>query len=123
MSDQGFQITGRVIDLSEVKTDRGYTSQIVVLEEDGRYQRQYPISFADKSGGAVKKLARVKLNDVIKVHFDLRSRKPDQRWFVDLDGWKVEILSSDSDAERSQPATRRDGPPPPSDDDAPPWGA
>lgn len=130
MSNEEFTVTGRVDEISASVVERGYTERLVVVTVDGRYPQTYPIRFSDKTGSAAAKLDGVNVGDEIAVGFDIRSRKPKDRWFTNLDGWKVEIKRQAGGKAQQPRDTRRDdrpppqeydGPPPPTDDDTPEW--
>lgn len=129
MSNEGFQITGRVTELSATTTERDYTTRMAVVTVDGRYPETYPITFSDKSGQAAEKLNGVSVGDDVSIWFSIRARRPKDRYFINLDGWRVRVDRAAQSSGRGSPPSRDerrpadrgdyDGPPPPDDDDLP----
>lgn len=120
MSNNEYQFTGTVMELSPLTEDRGYHQRSVVVGSGGRYPTQLQVRFSDKSGDTAAKLDGVNVGDRVTVTFEVSSRKGTggDKWFTNANGWECDVISR-----RNRPAAQRpapeDGPPPPDDSDLP----
>jgi hypothetical protein len=48
---------------------------------------------------AVSKLDRFKAGDVVEVSFDVKGRKYNDKVYIDLNAWKIELVATASDAD------------------------
>lgn len=72
--------------------------ELVLEIEDGQYTQYVPFElFQDKCSA----LDPINVGDEIKVHFNLRGREWNGRFFVNLNAWRIErVESGDTQAEK-----------------------
>lgn len=95
---QDFQITGRVhkIGQTEVKgSKKNFHIRELVVCIDGRYP-EYPVfqfmqDYCDL-------LDKVRIGDLVRVHFHISGREWNGRYFTSLQGWRIEVLQQDNQA-------------------------
>ncbi len=81
-----------------------FKRELVVLNDDGKYTQELPFEFLKEKGALLEGLRE---GERVEVHFDLRGREHNGRYFISASGWKVERLSAplpaEPDAEPSTP--------------------
>lgn len=85
------QVTGKIHKIfdAEKKTE-SFTAQEFILEiEDGKYPQLVKFQLVQERVGLVD---RCKEGDRIDVHFDLRGREWQDKFFTNLNCWKVETV-------------------------------
>jgi single-strand DNA-binding protein len=93
MSLQEFSITGTVHHVGDVQTRgaKGFqVQQLVLAIADGEYEQM--VAF-DVTGKKVEILRGVSVGMDATVHFDLRGREWQGKFFTNLHAWKVEVKS------------------------------
>jgi hypothetical protein len=77
-----------------------YKQEFVVTTED-RFPQDIKLDCLKEKVDLLKDL---KEGDAVKVHFDIRGREWNERYFVDLSAWKIESGAAAGDSNPSQPA-------------------
>ena len=83
-----FEMQGTVIHIGEREhKSNDFCKQDIVLKiPDDRYPQEILFEFHQNR---CDQLAHIALNETITVHFDIRGRAWNDRWFNSLVGWKV----------------------------------
>lgn len=104
-----FEVEGRLHKVfdTEKKTETFSAREFVIEVADGNYPQMVKFQLVQDRCSVMDNFEE---GDQVKVHFDLRGREWQGKYFTNLNAWRVEKVSAD------QPAT-----PPPSaaDDDTP----
>lgn len=87
-----YDLTGTVKVVSELRTfASGFTKrEFVVTTEDERFPQDIPFECVKERTSL---LDNVKPGQRIKVKFDLRGREYNDRYFVNLNAWRIEAAS------------------------------
>ncbi len=93
---------------TEQKTDQFQVRDAVIETLDDKYPQLVKFQFVQDRCNL---LDSYELNDLVTIHFDLRGREWDGKYFTNLNGWKIE-----KDAPSEQPTTE-----PKNQDDAHPF--
>lgn len=107
-----YSLTGKVKLVQDAQTfASGFTKrEVVVTVEDGKFPQDINLEFLQDK---VSMLDSIQTGQELTVHFDIRGREYNGRYFNNLVGWKIE-------AGEAAPAPSSDEqPPPPSDADVP----
>ena len=114
-----FNITGTLVSRSNTKqvSDTFKVREFAIKIDDGGKYENYAgfQAVQDK----VTMLDGLNKGDQIKVHFDLRGREYEGRYFTNLTAWKVEKLDEASEAPAATPAAEPE--PVPADNEALPF--
>ena len=112
-----YELSGKIKLIQDPKTfDSGFTKrEMVVTVEDGRYPQEINLEFVQDK---VALLDDLQPGQEVKIHFDIRGREYNGRYFNNLQGWRVEVLGGDDEP---PPADDSQYPPPSDygDDDIP----
>jgi single-strand DNA-binding protein len=103
-----FEVEGRLHKVfdTEKKTETFSAREFVIEVADGNYPQMVKFQLVQDRCSVMDNFEE---GEQVKVHFDLRGREWQGKYFTNLNAWRVEKVSAD------QPAT----PPPAADDDAP----
>ena len=95
-------ITGTVaeIQLTEQVTAK-FSRRIVVLEIPGTYPQQVPFEFTQDRCDLADRLT---VGAEATIHFDLRGRKWEGKWYSGIHAWKVETQAAPAPAPKQAPA-------------------
>ena len=91
-----------LIEGTEQVTEKFRKRLIVVSDEHEEYPQTVPFTFVQDN---VSKLDNVKEGDQVEVTYELRGREWKGKYFADIQGWKIEVLSKGSSA--AKPATKK----------------
>ena len=88
------EITGRIIqklDMQKGTSAKGeWKKQEFIVETNDKFPKKVCVSaWAEK----VDDLDRFKINDTVKVSYNLESREYNGRWYTDVRSWKIEPAS------------------------------
>jgi len=113
-----YEFTGTVKKILPVfNASSGFSKQeIVVTSEDDRYPQDVVFEFVKEKMALLEDIREA---DRVRLSFDLRGREYNERFFVNLSGWRIEKLDgSGSSAAASDDAMPADnfGTPPDLDD-------
>lgn len=102
MSDsQTYQFTGTVINVGQVQTvgASGFQkSELIVSNDATDYPQEIPFFFTGKKAD-VPHREGICEGDKVTVHFELRGRPWQNRWFGENSAWKIDRLGSRPKAE------------------------
>ncbi|PHI19642.1 hypothetical protein CEQ90_11885 [Lewinellaceae bacterium SD302] len=99
-----FEIVGKLHKKFETenKTDTFRAREFVIEVEDGQYPQMVKFQCVQDRTSIVD---NVNEGDQIKVHFDLRGREWQGKYFTNLNAWRVEAISNEAPAGGAAPAT------------------
>jgi hypothetical protein len=89
-----YELTGKVkkiFDRQEFPS--GFYKQEFVVTTEDRYPQDIKLDCLKEKVDLLKDL---KEGDAVRVHFDIRGREWNERFFVDLSAWKIESAVSES---------------------------
>jgi hypothetical protein len=85
------ELTGKVLQLLPEQTGTGRNGQWSRQDFIVETQEQYPKKVCFSAwGDKVSLLKSFKVDDTVKVHFNIESRDYNGRWYTDLRIWKIE---------------------------------
>ena len=115
---QSFELEGKIKLINEIQSfDSGFTKREFVVEvEDGKYPQMIKFECVREKTALTDGLA---IEDPVKVTFDIRGNEFKERYYVNLNAWKMEKLGAGSGG-GSAPPEYDDMPP--SDLSEPPGG-
>ena len=98
-----FEITGKLHKKfdTENKTDSFQAREFVIVTENGSYSQYIKFQLVQDRCSLVDDYNEV---DMVKVHFDLRGREWNGKYFTNLNAWRVETGAA-AEASASAPAT------------------
>lgn len=85
------ELTGKVIIKGATETvgNSGFEKRLLVIETEEQYKQKVPIDFVQ---GKVNLLDNIKLGDEVKVSINIRGNEYNDKYYVSLNGWKIEKL-------------------------------
>ena len=88
------EIKGNVYQISEVqkgtsKAGKEWIRQNLVIDTGDEYNPHLSISFL---GQKCSLLDNLKINDEVNVHINLSSTKWIDKWFTNVNGWKIDLV-------------------------------
>lgn len=89
------QITGtikHVFDTEQVN-DKFKKRTVVLTTKDGQYEQHIPIEFVQDN---VDKLNDVGEGQEATIHINLRGREWNDKYFVNVQGWKIEVTETET---------------------------
>lgn len=109
----GFELEGKVKVIMETQTfASGFSKREFVIEvEDGKFPQMIKFECIKDKAAQLDQLSE---GDPVKVNFDIRGNEYKERYYVNLNAWKVTALDGASSGGGSAPA--EDGPPKGSND-------
>lgn len=113
-----YTMTGSLIVLKETQTfDSGFTKREFVIRTEGDYPQEVMFELIKDKTSIIDKY---KQGDQVEVHFNIRGREYNGRYFVNLSAWKVDAVgggTADQPAEHPGMASAPPpSSPPPADD-------
>lgn len=107
-----YELEGKIKVMFETMTfNSGFTKREFVVTTDHKYPQDIKMQCVKEK---IEILDSVQEGDKVKVSFDLRGNEYKERYYVDLQAWRIEKVAAGSEA-----ASGGDRPPVPSDDLAP----
>lgn len=99
-----FQITGKLIKRydTEQKTEAFKAREFVIETTDGQYPQFIKFQCVQDRTGIIDGYAK---DEQITVHFDLRGREYNEKYFTNLNAWRVEKAQGTAPAPANTPAT------------------
>jgi hypothetical protein len=96
------EVVGKIIVIGDVETfgAKGFKKRQLVVETDSKYPQSIPIDFTQDK---VVILDNYKLGDFVTVDINIRGSKWNERYFVNLDGWKIQKTDSEKTASAFMP--------------------
>ena len=106
MSELKLEFEGTVLRKSDVITfDKSdFYKRELVVKTSGEYPQELKVEIVK---GNSDKLNNVNEGSEVKVYADVRGNAFNDRWFVNLTGWKVDVLSA-VEATKPEPAMSMD---------------
>lgn len=100
------QITAKVTKLLPIQTGTGkngeWKKQDVIVETAGQFPKKICVSvWGDKIDEG-----QLKIDNELKIDFDIESRDYNGRWYTDIKAWKIELANSESQANSSVPDSK-----------------
>jgi single-strand DNA-binding protein len=96
-----YELTGKVkkvFDRQEFPS--GFYKQEFVVTTDDRYPQDIKLDCLKEKVDLLKDL---KEGDPVRVHFDIRGREWNERYFIDLSAWKIEPVSGSESGAAERP--------------------
>ena len=87
-----FEIEGKLHKVFDIqsKSDTFQTRDIILLVEDGNYPQYIKFQLTQDRCGIAD---RFKQGEAIKIYFDIRGREWQEKYFTNLNAWKIEPIS------------------------------
>ena len=85
------ELTGSVIIKGETETvgNSGFEKRLLVIKTDEQYPQTIPFDFVQ---GKVNLLENIQFGDNVKVSVNVRGNEYNGKYYVSLNGWKIEKL-------------------------------
>jgi single-strand DNA-binding protein len=85
-------LSGRIIKIGETEQIKEtFKKRLLVVETDGEYPQSIPVEFVQDRTDLLNDLT---VGDSVAVSYNLRGRKWNDKYFLNLDGWKIEKTGS-----------------------------
>lgn len=106
------EITGIIAKkMEKVVYPSGFEKQTLLVEStEGKYPQTFPIDFIKEKTDLLNQFSA---GDKVTVSFNIRTREYNDRYYVDLAGWKISAVDSRSPA--TPPPSAKPAPPPQED--------
>lgn len=83
-----YQLSGTVKKIFDLQTfPSGFSKRECVVATDDRYPQEIKVDFLKEKADLLDSL---KEGEAVTVHFDIRGREYNGRYFTDLNGWKID---------------------------------
>jgi single-strand DNA-binding protein len=93
MENNSFQIEGVIHLIGERENKTGsFTTRDLVLMLDGRYPEYPRLQFTQDRADLLDKYS---IGEQVRVHFDLRGREWQGKYFTNLNGWRIEKVGAE----------------------------
>jgi len=86
-------ITGKVHVIGETEEfgNNGFTKRMIVIETQDQYPQKLPIDFVKDN---TKLLDKFQEGQEVKISINLRGNKHNGKYYVNIQGWKIENLGA-----------------------------
>jgi len=105
------ELQGKLVKVLPSVTGEGkngaWIKQDFILETQEQYPKKICIS---AWGEKVEALKRLQLGDLLKVGINAESREYNERWYTELRGWKIDVISAISGATPGELPNQSDAP-------------
>lgn len=97
-----YELTGKIKLIQDEQTFKsGFTKrEMVVTVEDGKYPQDINLEFVQDKGALLNDLS---VGQQVTVHFDIRGREYNGRYFNNLQGWRVTVADGAQASESGPP--------------------
>ncbi len=104
-----FEITGKLYKKfdTEVKSERFQAREFVLLLDEGQYPQYIKFQLTQDRCNLIDQYEE---GEMIKVHFDLRGREWNGKFFTNLNAWRIESVQPDAPAAPDAPPAADDFP-------------
>lgn len=83
------QIAGKVIEIGETQSGENWKrAHLVVNTISDKYPKDVFISVW---GDTINQLERIRINDHVVIKFNVSSRKHEDRWYTELQAWRIDV--------------------------------
>ena len=90
MNNETLAIEGKIIKIFDaVKVSETFTKRELIIETDDRYPQTVKIDFTQN---LTTILDDKKEGQTVKVYFNVRGRQWQDKYFVSLNGWRIEVV-------------------------------
>lgn len=105
-----YTMTGSLIVVKETQTfDSGFTKREFVIRTEGDYPQEVMFELIKDKTSVIDKY---KQGDQVEVHFNIRGREYNGRYFVNLSAWKVDAVGGSSAGQPEEHPGMASAPPP-----------
>ena len=97
------EITGKIIVLNDaelVGAAKTFKKRVVVVETSEQYPQKIGIDFVQDKTSVLDKY---KIGDEVKVSTNIRGQEYNGKYYVSLNGWKIEKLSGETNQQNIPP--------------------
>ncbi len=98
------EVTGKVVRklaiLTGTSANGEWKKQTFVIETDGQYPKKIAI---DAMGKSIEYSDKLKEGQQVKVSIDISSREYNDKWYTNINAWKIVAEGSQSDTPTSDP--------------------
>jgi single-strand DNA-binding protein len=102
MSNETLAIEGKIIKVFDaVKISETFTKRALIIETDDRYPQTVQIDFTQN---LTTLLDDKQAGQIVKVYFNVRGRQWQDKYFVSLNGWRIEFTPEPSSVVESPEA-------------------
>ena len=96
MSEEQYKLSGTIKVIFDVETfPSGFSKREFVVETDGKYQQLIKLGLMKDKALLIDGYS---VGDQVGVHFDLNGREYNEKYFIDLNAWKIEKTGAASPA-------------------------
>lgn len=96
-----YELSGTVKKVFELQTfPSGFSKRELVVTTDERYPQDIKIDFLKEKAEMLDELSD---GDPVTVHFDIRGREYNGRFFTDLSGWRIDKGAAGAPGKDSNP--------------------
>ena len=90
MSTETLAIEGKILKVFDaVKISETFTKRALIIETDDRYPQTVQIDFTQN---LTTLLDDKQAGQIVKVYFNVRGRQWQDKYFVSLNGWRIEMV-------------------------------
>ena len=87
MSEEKYKLSGTIKVIFDLQTfPSGFTKREFVVETDGKYQQLIKLGLMKDKALLIDGYSE---GDQVEVHFDLTGREYNEKYFIDLNAWKI----------------------------------
>ena len=105
-----YEITGTVYQIGEEQTfSSGFRKRQLVIETPGEYPQQIAIEFIKDKCDT---LDNYRVGETVTVMFDIRGNEWNEKFYVNLQGWRIKTDAEQRAPERQAPQQHQHEPPP-----------
>ena len=81
------EIKGQIIKILPIESGASWEKQSIVLQPEGQYAKPVCITFFKDKVSLISSLFE---GETITVHINVSSREHNERWYTEINGWRVE---------------------------------
>ncbi len=105
------QLTAKIIQILPLQTGTGrngeWRKQDIIVQTDSQYPKKICISiWGDKINEDL-----LKIDNRLKIDFDVESREYNSRWYTDVKAWRIELAGTDEQGRPDTFSSADEGPP------------
>ncbi len=96
------QLTAKLIEILPLQTGTGRNGEWKRQEIIVETQDQYPKKICMGIWGDKIEEDRLKIGNLLKLDFDIQSRKYNEKWYTNLKVWRLEVVVSEQQGEKQE---------------------